>query len=93
MRIQVAGRQMDVGEALRSRIEADLETGVSKYFNRATDAVVTVGKNGGAGVAVGKAGDLQPSDSCHQEDEQAGEGEDGSDANENAAIGDLGGLL
>jgi ribosomal subunit interface protein len=53
MRIQVAGRQMDVGEALRTRIENDLASGVGKYFNRATDAVVTVAKNGGgAGVAV-----------------------------------------
>jgi ribosomal subunit interface protein len=47
MRIQVAGRQMDVGEALRTRIENELATGVGKYFNRATDAVVTVAKNGG----------------------------------------------
>src|SRR5215510_12287120 len=47
MRIQVAGRQMDVGEALRSRIEDELSSGVGKYFNRATDAVVTVAKNGG----------------------------------------------
>ncbi len=47
MRVQVAGRQMDVGEALRTRIETELETSVSKYFQRATDAVVTVGKNGG----------------------------------------------
>jgi ribosomal subunit interface protein len=52
MRIQVAGRQMDVGEALRTRIETELESGVSKYFSRATDATVTVGKNGGAGVEV-----------------------------------------
>jgi ribosomal subunit interface protein len=53
MRIQVAGRQMDVGEALRTRIENELASGVSKYFNRATDAVVTVAKNGGgAGIAV-----------------------------------------
>ncbi len=52
MRIQVAGRQMDVGEALRTRIEDELTTGVGKYFNRATDAVVTVGKNGGASVEV-----------------------------------------
>lgn len=51
MRIQVAGRQMEVGEALRTRIEGELSSGVGKYFNRATDAVVTVGKNG-AGVAV-----------------------------------------
>ncbi|HCK84490.1 MAG TPA: ribosome-associated translation inhibitor RaiA [Hyphomonadaceae bacterium] len=48
MRIQVAGRHMDVGEALRTRIEGDLAQSVSKYFNRATDAVVTVAKNGGA---------------------------------------------
>lgn len=47
MRIQVAGRQMDVGEALRTRIETELAAGVGKYFNRATDAVVTVARNGG----------------------------------------------
>ncbi len=47
MRIQVAGRQMDVGEALRTRIETELTSGIGKYFNRATDAVVTVAKNGG----------------------------------------------
>jgi ribosomal subunit interface protein len=53
MRVQVAGRQMDVGEALRTRIETELESSVSKYFDRATDAVVTVGKNGGGiGIAV-----------------------------------------
>lgn len=53
MRVQVAGRQMDVGEALKTRIQTELEAGVSKYFNRATDAVVTVAKNGGGvGVAV-----------------------------------------
>ncbi len=52
MRIQVAGRQMEVGEALRTRIEDELSTGVGKYFNRATDAVVTVGKNGGTGIEV-----------------------------------------
>jgi ribosomal subunit interface protein len=48
MRIQIAGRHMDVGEALRSRIENELTGSVGKYFNRATDAVVTVAKNGGA---------------------------------------------
>ena len=52
MRIQVAGRQMEVGAALRTRIEGDLADGVGKYFSRATDAVVTVGKNGGAGIEV-----------------------------------------
>ncbi len=53
MRVQVAGRQMDVGEALRTRIESELKASVSKYFERATDAVVTVSKNGGGvGMAV-----------------------------------------
>lgn len=52
MRIQVAGRQMDLGEALRSRIQDELSSGVGKYFNRATDAVVTVAKNGGQQIAV-----------------------------------------
>jgi ribosomal subunit interface protein len=52
MRIQVAGRQMEVGEALRTRIEGELASGVGKYFSRATDAVVTVGKNGSAGIDV-----------------------------------------
>lgn len=47
MRIQIAGRQLDVGEALRTRIEGELASGVGKYFDRATDAVVTVAKNGG----------------------------------------------
>jgi ribosomal subunit interface protein len=51
MRVQVAGRQMDVGEALRTRITQELG-GISKFFNRASDAVVTVSKNGGAGVEV-----------------------------------------
>jgi ribosomal subunit interface protein len=43
---------MDVGEALRTRIESELSNGVAKYFSRATDAVVTVGKNGAAGIEV-----------------------------------------
>jgi ribosomal subunit interface protein len=43
---------MDVGEALRARIESELSDGVAKYFSRATDAVVTVAKNGGNGVNV-----------------------------------------
>jgi ribosomal subunit interface protein len=46
MRIQVAGRQIDVGEALRTRIEADFEAGIKKYFPRPTEGVVTVSKNG-----------------------------------------------
>jgi ribosomal subunit interface protein len=44
MRVQVAGRHVDVGDALRSRIADELTENVSKYFSRATDAVVTVAK-------------------------------------------------
>lgn len=52
MRVQVAGRRMDVGEALRSRIEGELTSAIAKYFNRATDAVVTVEKTGSSGYEV-----------------------------------------
>lgn len=46
MRVQVAGRHVDVGDALRSRITDELSAGITKYFNRATDAMVTVEKVG-----------------------------------------------
>ncbi|MBI1250547.1 MAG: ribosome-associated translation inhibitor RaiA [Alphaproteobacteria bacterium] len=46
MRVQVAGRQIDVGDALRSRIETELEAGIIKYFGRPTDGAVTVARNG-----------------------------------------------
>jgi ribosomal subunit interface protein len=46
MRIQVTGRQIELGDALRTRITDDLAKGVEKYFSRATEGVVTVGKNG-----------------------------------------------
>ncbi|MBL8551701.1 MAG: ribosome-associated translation inhibitor RaiA [Hyphomonadaceae bacterium] len=45
MRVQVAGRQVDVGEALRTRISDELNGQILKFFNRASDATVTVGKN------------------------------------------------
>ena len=32
MQIQVSGKQVDVGEALSSRISQELEEGVGKYF-------------------------------------------------------------
>lgn len=44
MRVQIAGKHMDVGESLRSRITAELAARVEKYFSRATDAQVTVAK-------------------------------------------------
>jgi ribosomal subunit interface protein len=46
MRIQVIGRHVDVGDALRSRIQDELTKGVGKYFSRDSDAVVTVSKEG-----------------------------------------------
>lgn len=52
MRVQVAGRHMDVGEALRARIAGELTSHVEKYFSRATEAVVTVGKGAPSGYQV-----------------------------------------
>lgn len=52
MRVQVAGRHMDVGEALRSRISDELTSNIEKYFSRATEASVTVSKATPAGYQV-----------------------------------------
>lgn len=41
MRIQVSGKQMDIGDALRSHVEDRLGETVGKYFDRPVDAVVT----------------------------------------------------
>jgi ribosomal subunit interface protein len=41
MRIQVSGKQIDIGEALRSHVEVRLNEAVAKYFDRPVDAVVT----------------------------------------------------
>ena len=46
MQIQITGKHMDLGEALRTRIESGLEAAVSKYFNRAGDARVFVSQEG-----------------------------------------------
>jgi ribosomal subunit interface protein len=47
MRVQVAGRQIEVGEALKTKITEDLTQGITKYFSsRPADAVVTVARNG-----------------------------------------------
>jgi ribosomal subunit interface protein len=45
MNIQVAGRQVDLGEALRTRITEELQAGVGKYFDRGGSAEVTVVKD------------------------------------------------
>ena len=42
MQLTVQGKQMDVGEALRTHVSEKLEDLNQKYFNRAIDAVVTL---------------------------------------------------
>ena len=46
MQIQIAGRNIDLGEALRTRIESGLEDAVTKYFDRATEGNVSMIKDG-----------------------------------------------
>lgn len=46
MLIQIAGRNIDLGEALKSRIETGLEAAVTKYFERATEGNVSMVKDG-----------------------------------------------
>ncbi|HZL00776.1 MAG TPA: ribosome-associated translation inhibitor RaiA [Caulobacteraceae bacterium] len=46
MQIQVSGRHVDVGEALRARVAADLLASIGKYFERGGDADVVVSRDG-----------------------------------------------
>lgn len=46
MQIQITGKHMELGEALRGRIETGLEAAVSKYFSRTGDANVFVSQQG-----------------------------------------------
>jgi ribosomal subunit interface protein len=46
MRVQVAGKHVDVGEALRGRITDDLTSGIGRYFERGGDAEVVVSRDG-----------------------------------------------
>ncbi len=48
MQVQVAGKKIDVGQALQERIVLGLEDRVSKYFARTGEAFVTVSKPGWA---------------------------------------------
>ncbi|TPE52571.1 ribosome hibernation-promoting factor, HPF/YfiA family [Amaricoccus solimangrovi] len=45
MRIQVSGKQIDIGDALRTHVEDRLAEAVGKYFDRPVDAVVTFSKD------------------------------------------------
>jgi ribosomal subunit interface protein len=46
LQIKIAGKNMQLGEALQERISAGLEAAVTKYFDRSGDAHVTVTKEG-----------------------------------------------
>jgi ribosomal subunit interface protein len=45
MRYQITGKQIDIGEALRAHVEADLGAALEKYANRPTDAQVVFSKS------------------------------------------------
>ena len=46
---------MDLGESLKTRIEAGLEAAVTKYFDRDFDGHVTVSPNGHGGYAANRS--------------------------------------
>ena len=45
MRIQVSGKQIDIGDALRGHVEDKLVDAVGKYFERPVEAVVTFSRD------------------------------------------------
>jgi len=49
MKVQVSGRHMDAGDALRTRISDELTASIGKYFERGGDADVVVSKEGSHG--------------------------------------------
>ena len=44
MEVSVKGHNVDIGDALTSHIEDQLQTNVTKYFNKAIDAAVTISR-------------------------------------------------
>lgn len=46
MKISVQGKQLDVGDALRQRIETTIEQIAAKYFGNPIDATVTMSRDG-----------------------------------------------
>jgi ribosomal subunit interface protein len=46
MKIQISGKHVDIGEALRARIDEALTGGIGKYFERGGDAEVVVSREG-----------------------------------------------
>src|SRR3989442_14187511 len=48
MQVQVSGKHVDVGEALRSRVDGELLSSIGKYFDRGGNAEVVVSRDGPA---------------------------------------------
>lgn len=48
MQVQVTGKHLDVGEALRTRISDEMMSSIGRYFERGGDADVVVSKDGHA---------------------------------------------
>jgi ribosomal subunit interface protein len=48
MQVQVTGKHVDVGEALRTRVSDELTTSIEKYFDRGGGADVVVSREGSA---------------------------------------------
>ena len=46
MQVQVSGKHVDVGEALRERVDGELQSSIGKYFERGGDADVVVSRDG-----------------------------------------------
>jgi ribosomal subunit interface protein len=46
MRVSVSGKHVDVGDALRTRVDDELTAGIGKYFERGGDAEVVVSRDG-----------------------------------------------
>lgn len=45
MQVQISGKQMEVGEALRGRVSAEISGSIGKYFERGGDAEVVVSRD------------------------------------------------
>ncbi|MFP4314066.1 MAG: ribosome hibernation-promoting factor, HPF/YfiA family [Alphaproteobacteria bacterium] len=46
MELEITGKQLDIGDALRSHVEGKMEELDSKYFNHATSATIVFSKEG-----------------------------------------------
>ena len=46
MKLQISGKHVELGEALRSRINDELVSSIGKYFGRGGDADVVVSRSG-----------------------------------------------